>query len=504
MDLTLFLYSMLRSGFLTSAPSFIAVIAVLSYYLLTVFGLAKIFEKAGRNPYNALIPLYQYYELFSIAWKGGYGVLFGFTEVLYIIFSFGKGRLLSRGIIGILCVALFVFSLVLLAIAKIKLSLSFKKSPSFCYGLIFMETVFFLVLGLDKSKYYGPTLRKYAVVAKEEDPDTTRAYSGRRYLITLHKRRSVIALVSGGLMLFFACRAIAMGLLNSYIQIQRDTGYNLFHFFTINSNLLLAISTSFIIPYAIEGIRKKRFVFPRWVTILEYSATTCTTLTMLFAFLFIYPSSGPELAFGGMNFWLHVICPIMAIGLFFLVETDVKLSLSDSMIALIPFFLYSLIYIFNVVLIGEEYGGWKDIYLLTAFLPAAMTAPMMYMFGFGVASLLRFAYNKLVTMRYRRFIDSWSDDTSEIEVNIEVYGLGRYHGKHFEPNNIGIPIDIFNALSEKYGLDPNKLSVIYNKGLFMGMREKAWKAGSLRKRLVRYIGVPEQLQKKETPKTETV
>ena len=53
------------------------------------------------------------------------------------------------------------------------------------------------------------------------------------------------------------------------------------------------------------------------------------------------PTRGFELAFTKMNFWLHFVCPFMTLILLFSVEADMKLSLKESVICLIPFFLYA-------------------------------------------------------------------------------------------------------------------------------------------------------------------
>ena len=474
MDFNLFLYNLIRSDFLHELPSALNIVLILLQYALFVTGMWKVFEKAGKKGFYALIPFYNYHLLFEIAWEGRCGILFNVLDILYMVLSFGAGNLLTKGFRGILSLLFFAASFILLAIAKIKLARSFDRGALFSYGLIFMETIFLLILGFNKAQYLGPTLRKYSkdyINRQNKVRIDSSAHVSRRYMISLYKKRSIVAFIAGTLAFALSFRAIAGGLVTVHLQQIEEPGYSLFHFFTINSNILSGIGAAFLIPYAIEGIRKKRFVFPKWITLFQYSGAICTTLTMLFSILFIFPTQGPEMAFQGMNFWLHIVCPIMALLLLFMVETDVKLSVSETLFCMLPFFLYTLIYITNVVLLGEEYGGWRDIYLVNTYVPAVISAPLMYMFALGVAFSIRYHYNRFVKIRHEQFISMWDDNASEVEINIEVYGLGKYNGERFETNNIAVPIDIFEALSKKYGMDVSKLCSIYNKGLIDGIKQ---------------------------------
>ena len=48
----------------------------------------------------------------------------------------------------------------------------------------------------------------------------------------------------------------------------------LFRYFTIDMNLFGAVGAGMIVPYAVEGIRKKRFSCPRWTAKLYYVGTS--------------------------------------------------------------------------------------------------------------------------------------------------------------------------------------------------------------------------------------
>ncbi len=451
------------------APFFQIAIIVLSD-LLTMLGMWGIFKKAGRSPFLALIPGVNDYTLFSIAWNGISGFLVVFLKAFFLLLYPKNDHLLAMGIQGYFCFGVLLLSVFLSFIARWKLAMSFRKSAVFALYLNFLPQVFFPILGFDRSVYLGPTLRKYNSKNIETiDDDVT---SGRKMMVSLYKRRSVTALVSAIVVCICTFYAVAIGLLETYYYQQADSGYSLFKYFTTNSNTLSAIGAAFLIPYAVEGIRVKRFCFPKWVGMIQYSGAICTTLTMTFAFLFILPTQGKEMALGGMNFWLHLVCPIMALILFLSVESDFRFSFVDSIICLAPFFLYAAVYMTSVVMVGEEYGGWQDLYHLTDQLPSSFAATAMCAFALGVALLIGFLYNSLSVFRRRKMMSSWADSADPKGIEEEAYDLGRHYGLYDDRNDMTIPVDILEELSKRYDVDVKTLYQAYVTGLNEGLGER--------------------------------
>lgn len=83
-----------------------------------------------------------------------------------------------------------------------------------------------------------------------------------------------------------------------------------------------------------------------------------------------------------MNFWLHLVCPVMNLILLFCTECNTELTVYDSSIDLIPFYVYGIVYITNVVLLGEENIGWRDIYRLATFVPASISVSLLFVATF--------------------------------------------------------------------------------------------------------------------------
>ena len=109
----------------------IAVIAIicLAIVIIGIVALAKIFKKAGKPGWHAIIPFLNWYDEFDLAWGNG---------ILFLL----------------LCIP--VVDLVILIMLNLKLAKAFGKSTGFAVGLILLPFIFMLILGFDSSRYIGP------------------------------------------------------------------------------------------------------------------------------------------------------------------------------------------------------------------------------------------------------------------------------------------------------------------------------------------------------------
>ncbi|MFC2124579.1 DUF5684 domain-containing protein [Bacteroidota bacterium] len=115
--------------FTNSAPSGITLIIYLAFLILMIAALWKIFVKAGKPGWAAIIPIYNVIVLLEIVGKPLWWFL------------------------------LFLIPLVNIVIAIIVihgLSKSFGKGAGFTVGLIFLGIIFYPILGFGDAKYKGP------------------------------------------------------------------------------------------------------------------------------------------------------------------------------------------------------------------------------------------------------------------------------------------------------------------------------------------------------------
>ncbi len=131
--------------------------------VLAIVFLWKIFEKAGEKGWEALIPVYNTYILFKIAWKEKY-----FWILCLFVFTMSFGALLmginpSNLVLGgfgyIIIIGSCVGMLVIYFSLLSKICNSFNKGGLFMLGLIFLNIIFFGILAFDKSKYVGPSAK---------------------------------------------------------------------------------------------------------------------------------------------------------------------------------------------------------------------------------------------------------------------------------------------------------------------------------------------------------
>ena len=284
--------------------------------------------------------------------------------------------------------------------------------------------------------------------------------NSKEYIIDLNKTRSIRALVAAIVVSLFTFIAVT-GTVKSPYYVDEST----FHFFTTISNLISAAGAMLMIPYAVEGIRKKRFTMPRWLSLFQYAGAVSVFITMVCASTIITITLGPVFAFSGQQFWLHLVVPISAIILFLAVESGHYLTKRDMVIAQIPFWIYAAVYLVMVVIVGKENGGWGDIYHATTIVPVWMAFGMLMIIGFAAAVFLRFIHNRTVDKGLRQLSARWDKDTDPVELKIEAFGLGRYMAGHLDKSEIIIPMDIFQLMSEKCGVPIDDLVKAYTKGV---------------------------------------
>lgn len=118
------LYALIGTGVMT-----VYMIIALAITVLTIIARWKIYTKAGKPGWGSLIPFYTNYCLYEIAWGNGWLFLLGFVPCVNVV------------------VAIMV---------QFKLAKAFGKGTGFGFGLLFLNTIFILILGFSDARYIGP------------------------------------------------------------------------------------------------------------------------------------------------------------------------------------------------------------------------------------------------------------------------------------------------------------------------------------------------------------
>lgn len=284
------------------------------------------------------------------------------------------------------------------------------------------------------------------------------------YLTNFFRHYSIIALCSGICSLILSFYGIIAGVIRT-VERMKVNGFFAFAFFTMIANILASLSVSFVIPFAVEGIKKKRLVLPKWVAILHYISTTSIAIMLIFVLAFISWAS-PYDAFGDSNLVLHIFCPILILISFFQIENRYTYKIRDCFIGCIPLFIYEIVYYIEVVLIGEANGGWKDIYHVQEHLSPFIAITLLMLLGLGTSCIIAIISNYITKKRENKMLCYWKKkDIDPIEARIEAYGLGNAMSRIKDENSIMIPIDILDYLAKKSNINTDELIKSYVTGV---------------------------------------
>lgn len=106
----------------------LTLIFAINLAILPIIGFWKVFAKAGKPGWAAIIPFYNLYVLFEITWGSG-------IKFLLILIPFAN--------------------IIIMFITLWKLGNAFGKDGAFTVGLMLLPSIFIIILGLGDSEYIG-------------------------------------------------------------------------------------------------------------------------------------------------------------------------------------------------------------------------------------------------------------------------------------------------------------------------------------------------------------
>lgn len=174
-----------------------------------------------------------------------------------------------------------------------------------------------------------------------------------------------------------------------------ETGVDSYKFFTTDSNILAAVSSLIMAFYEGQILRGKRESLPHFAVVLKFVGMTSVMLTFLTVITLLLPQYGAVFLLLGTSMHMHLLGPLAAFVTFVFLETDSKISLRESFLALIPTVLYGAVYLCEVVFIGEQNGGWTDFYTFNRGGYWYVSVAVMIIVTYLIATLTRLLHNKL-------------------------------------------------------------------------------------------------------------
>ena len=266
-----------------------------------------------------------------------------------------------------------------------------------------------------------------------------------------NRREASFALASAIIVVLCTCIGVVMNLVTVEDQNFDHMGIQTFCMFTVNSNILVAMGMALVIPYTIDGLRKKYFHLPNWLVSFLLAGTVAVTLTFLVSLFVLSPFKGFKLIFTGSRFFLHGVGPILSFLAFSFFISDHYISFIECFQSLVPVLIYAGIYFILAVLIGEERGGWNDFYGFNTYVPFWIPLLLLSPITFGIASSLRALHN----MSFRRLREvKVTDEYSESYLRREVADLAKEKAAEDQPHtDIVIPRRFIKFLIENTDTD---------------------------------------------------
>lgn len=122
-----------------------------------------------------------------------------------------------------------------------------------------------------------------------------------------------------------------------------------FKFFTVDSNILMGISSLVFAIYDYLAIKGKINEIPRAIYIFKLVGTVSVALTFATVVFYLAPFTGYSYFafFTNSNLFFHLIIPLLSFVSFLFFEKTNKIRFKDVIISLVPMLIYSIFYMIN-------------------------------------------------------------------------------------------------------------------------------------------------------------
>ena len=278
----------------------------------------------------------------------------------------------------------------------------------------------------------------------------------------INKMRLILGLVICSVVIAITFVTLILNAADIYNEKSPESGLGTLRMFTTLSNILAAATASLCIPFQIDGLRRNRYKLPKWIVILMYIGTAAVFLTFFVAITVISAAQGFKKAmFAKSNLFMHTISPIAIFLLFVLGITDHKVKFKESLLALIPIYIYGILYIVLVFVTQE----WRDHYKTNEYIPWYISIIALALVAFGVTQLLRFLHNvsnKHVTQSIEKYY-LFSEDFKFDSLTDAVAHLAKEQSKFMHKgDDIYIPVDTIQIIAKRYEASTLPLDIQYD------------------------------------------
>ncbi len=271
--------------------------------------------------------------------------------------------------------------------------------------------------------------------------------------IKSNRMQCLFALIGASIVAVCVCVGVVMNLVTQYDENFDHMGIRTFCMFTVNSNILAGLAMLLCLPYTIDGLSTGYYHLPDWVVVLMHVAVTAVSLTFLVSLFILAPFKGFVLIFTGSRFFLHFVCPVLSIVTFCCFICSHLIRPVESPLTLIPVFLYSVVYLVMVVLIGEEHGGWNDFYGFATRLPLWIPIISILPVTYGIALLLRLGHNRCCLRRRDLDATLYREAYTGSDLRQVVEDIARSRKRELKTKRLVIPAQLIGYMIVNSGSD---------------------------------------------------
>ena len=278
----------------------------------------------------------------------------------------------------------------------------------------------------------------------------------------INKMRFIAGIVICSLVILLTFVAVSFSLTDFFKSGSSEAGIGTLKMFTTLSNVIAAFSAAMCLPFQIDGLRRDRYNLPSWIVITMYVGTAGVFLTFFTSATLVSAYQGfVATMFMQSGLFMHTINPILITILFVLVVSDTHIKFPYSFISMIPVGIYIIVYFIMVFVLGV----WSDHYKTNAFFPWPVSLLMMITVTFGICQLIRILHNltnKHVTASIERYYMESPDFEFPIIANAVAYLAKLESEFYYEGDDVYIPVDIIQLLSNRYQANKLPVDILYD------------------------------------------
>ena len=182
------------------------------------------------------------------------------------------------------------------------------------------------------------------------------------------------------------------------------TRWQSFKYFTVDSNVLVGISSAISMYY----LWKKDRDYSLWLMLFKLASTVSVAITFVTVMGYLGPLMGYDKVFLDANLYMHLIVPLLAMFSFVLFEPKINLKFWGNLIAIVPVTIYGVFYQINVA-VNNDYGNIEgaDWYGFGSYGPliGLLMLLITILMGFGLSVLLTYLYKKIIIKMHKKMED---------------------------------------------------------------------------------------------------